>query len=89
MKKIASRLIIILLVMSLIVPLLPADVNSKTLSTSEMQSLVGGKEAINCDAIGAGAYMLCISMDGGWLGCTIVAAAAYLGCLAANSIAGS
>ncbi len=86
MKKIASRLIILLLLVSVIVPLLPADVHSQRLSSVEMISISGGKAIIDCETFAAGAYTLCVTMSGGWLVCTIASGAAYLGCLAANAV---
>ncbi len=77
----------VLILVCLLFPALPLEGTNAPLSAAEMSLITGGKEAIDCDAIGAGAYTLCVSLGGGWFACSIVALAAYAGCFAANAIA--
>jgi bacteriocin-like protein len=86
MRNILSKVVIMLLLVSVVTPLIPAGTEVQQLSTEQMQNISGGKEQIDCDLMASGATSVCVMLGGGWLTCAIVAAAAYLGCLGANAI---
>ncbi len=86
MRNILSKVVIMLLLVSFVTPLVPAETAPQQLNTTQLQSLAGGQAPIDCDLMASGATTVCAMLGGGWLACAIVAAASYLGCLAANSL---
>ena len=86
MRNIVSKVVIILLLVSFVTPLVPAETEAQKISTMQMQNMTGGQAPIDCELMASGATTVCAMLGGGWLTCAIVAGAAYLGCLAANAI---
>ncbi|MFZ4622367.1 MAG: hypothetical protein ACOYNS_17525 [Bacteroidota bacterium] len=86
MRNILSKIVIMLLLVSFVTPLVPAGDGSQPLTSVHMQNVRGGQAPIDCELMASGATTVCAMLGGGWLTCTIVAGAAYLGCLAANAL---
>ncbi|GEM_PF-5136863 len=83
-----KRTISLLLMLGFVASISPiaVDPSSTPLNNHDMSCVIGGAEKLDCEAIAAGTYAICVGAGGGWLACTIVAAGAYLACLGANAI---
>lgn len=86
MRNILSKVVILLLLVSVVTPLVPAGFESQQLSTEQMQNITGGQPALNCEYLASASAGICELSGGGWLACIIVGAGTYLACLAANAI---
>ncbi|MFA6467757.1 MAG: hypothetical protein WCW35_02595 [Bacteroidota bacterium] len=86
MKTLLRGSMAFLVIVSLVLPMVPAVVNSDPLTDDAMSLVYGGQEALDCGKIALLMEGLCYAAGGGWLACAIVTAGAYLGCLAANAL---
>lgn len=86
MRNILSKVVIMLLLVSFVTPLVPAETAPQQLTTSQMQSFNGGLVGLDCEKLASMAAGICELAGGGWLACIIFGAGAYLSCLASNAL---
>ena len=86
MKGIVRQLLVALILLSLVLPFVQQFGYSSPLSRDEMSALVGGQKAVDCNVIAIFVEGMCTTLGGGWFTCVLIAAGAYLACLAANAL---
>ena len=86
MKKFSRQLLVVLMLVSLVLPLIPAFAAPTSLSQNDMRLITGGKLSLDCSAVAAAAEAFCIIGGGSPGVCSWVYNLAYVGCLISKLI---